>query len=76
MRHPRDHSPNSNIRLKDHSGHTAPTLGTRSWKYTVLKLFKIWLKKYKRQGGGKGLLQIEATYKVEVINIAECLNTE
>jgi hypothetical protein len=25
---------------------------------------------------GRGLLQIEATYKAEIINIAECLNTK
>jgi len=30
----------------------------------------------KRKGGGRGLLQIEATYKAEIINIAEYLNTK
>jgi hypothetical protein len=30
----------------------------------------------KRKGGGKGLLQIEVTYKTEVINNAEHLNTK
>ena len=29
----------------------------------------------KRKEGGRGLLQIEAAYKVEIINIAEYLNT-
>jgi len=29
----------------------------------------------KRKGGGKGLVQAEATYKAEIINIAEYLNT-
>jgi len=29
----------------------------------------------KRKGGGRGLVQIEATYKAEIINIAEHLNT-
>jgi len=29
----------------------------------------------KTKGGGRGLVQIEATYKAEIINIAECLNT-
>jgi hypothetical protein len=29
----------------------------------------------KRKEGGRGLLQIEATYRSEIINIAECLNT-
>ena len=29
----------------------------------------------KRKGGGRGLLQIEAAYKAEIINIAEYLNT-
>ena len=29
-----------------------------------------------RKGGGRGLLQIEATYKAEIINIAEYLNTK
>jgi hypothetical protein len=29
-----------------------------------------------RKGGGGGLLQIEATYEAEVINIAEYLNTK
>jgi len=28
----------------------------------------------KRKGGGRGLLQIEATYKAEIINIAEYLS--
>jgi len=30
----------------------------------------------KRKGGGRGLLQIKATYKTEIINIAEYLNTK
>jgi len=30
----------------------------------------------KRKEGGRGLLQIEATYKAEVINTAEYLNTK
>ena len=30
----------------------------------------------KRKEGGRGLLQIEATYKAEVISIAEYLNTK
>lgn len=30
----------------------------------------------KKKGGGRGLLQIEATYKAEVINYAEYLNTK
>ena len=30
----------------------------------------------KRKGGGRGQLQIEATYKAEIINIAEYLNTK
>jgi len=30
----------------------------------------------KRKEGGRGLLQIEATYKGEIINIAEYLNTK
>ena len=30
----------------------------------------------KRKGGGRGLLQIKATYKAEIINIAEYLNTK
>ena len=29
----------------------------------------------KRKGGGRGLVQIEAAYKAEIINIAEYLNT-
>ena len=29
----------------------------------------------KRKEGGRGLIQIEATYKAEIINIAEYLNT-
>jgi hypothetical protein len=29
-----------------------------------------------RKGGGRGLLQIEATYKAEIINIVEYLNTK
>ena len=29
----------------------------------------------KRKEGGRGLVQIEATYKAEIINIAEYLNT-
>ena len=29
----------------------------------------------KRKEGGRGLLQVEATYKAEIINIAEYLNT-
>jgi len=29
----------------------------------------------KRKGGGRGLLQIKAAYKAEIINIAEYLNT-
>jgi hypothetical protein len=28
----------------------------------------------KRKAGGRGLSQIEAAYKTEIINIAECLN--
>jgi hypothetical protein len=28
----------------------------------------------KRKGGGRGLLQIEMTYKAEIINVAEYLN--
>ena len=30
----------------------------------------------KRKGGGRGLLQIKATHKAEIINIAEYLNTK
>ena len=30
----------------------------------------------KRKGGGSGLLQIEATYKTEIINVAEYLDTK
>jgi hypothetical protein len=30
----------------------------------------------KRKGGGRGLLQIEATYEAEIINIAEYVNTK
>ena len=30
----------------------------------------------KMKGGGRGLLQIEATHKAEIINIAEYLNTK
>jgi hypothetical protein len=30
----------------------------------------------KRAEGGRGLLQIEATYKAEIINIADYLNTK
>jgi hypothetical protein len=30
----------------------------------------------KRREGGRGLLQIETTYKSEIINIAEHLNTK
>ena len=30
----------------------------------------------KRIGGGRGLLQIKATYKAEIINLAEYLNTK
>jgi len=30
----------------------------------------------KRKEGGRGMLQIEATYRAEIINIAECLNTK
>ena len=30
----------------------------------------------KSKEGGRGLLQIEATYKAEIINIAEYLNTK
>jgi len=30
----------------------------------------------KRKEGGRGLLQIEATYKAEIINIAEYLDTK
>ena len=30
----------------------------------------------KRKEKGRGLLQIEAKYKVEIINVAECLNTK
>ena len=29
----------------------------------------------KRKGGGRGLMQVEAAYKAEIINIAEYLNT-
>ena len=29
----------------------------------------------KRKGGGRGLVQVEAAYKAEIINIAEYLNT-
>ena len=29
----------------------------------------------KRKEGGRGLVQVEAAYKVEIINIAEYLNT-
>ena len=29
----------------------------------------------KRKGGGRGLVQVEAVYKAEMINIAEYLNT-
>jgi len=29
----------------------------------------------KRKGGGRGLVQIEAAYKVEIISIGEYLNT-
>jgi hypothetical protein len=28
----------------------------------------------KRKEGGRGLVQLEAAYKAEIINIAECLN--
>ena len=37
------HSPNSNTKLKNRSGHTAPALGTSSLNYALLKLFKIQL---------------------------------
>jgi hypothetical protein len=30
----------------------------------------------KRKGGGSGLVQVEAAYKAEIINIAEYLNTK
>jgi len=30
----------------------------------------------KRKGGGRGLLQIEATHKAKIINTAEYLNTK
>ena len=30
----------------------------------------------KKRGGGRGLLQIEATYQAEIINIVEYLNTK
>ena len=30
----------------------------------------------KRKGGGRGLVQVEAAYKSEIINIAEYLNTK
>jgi hypothetical protein len=30
----------------------------------------------KRKGGGRGLLETEVTYKAEIINIAEYLNTK
>ena len=30
----------------------------------------------KRRGGERGLLQIEVTYKAEIINIAEYMNTK
>jgi len=30
----------------------------------------------KRKGGGRGLLQIKANYKAEIISIAEYLNTK
>ena len=33
-------------------------------------------KLYKKGGGGRGLLQIEATYKAEIINNVEYLNTK
>ena len=29
----------------------------------------------KRKEGGRGLMQFEAAYKAEIINIADCLNT-
>jgi hypothetical protein len=29
-----------------------------------------------RKGGGRGLLQIEVTYKAEIINVVEYLNTK
>jgi hypothetical protein len=30
----------------------------------------------KREGGGRGLVQVEAAYKAEIINIAQYLNTK
>ena len=30
----------------------------------------------KRKGGGRGLVQVEAVYKAEIINIAQYLNTK
>jgi hypothetical protein len=49
----------------------------------VLKMFKIHHPKtvigglyVKRKGGGRGLLQIEATYQAKIINVAEYLKTK
>jgi len=53
--------------------------GTRS----VLTMYKMHLPKgdidrlyVERKGGGRGLLQIEATYGAGIINIVEYLNTK
>jgi hypothetical protein len=50
---------------------------------TILKIYKMHHPKadidrlyLKKEGGGRGLLQIKATYKAEVINTAEYLYTK
>jgi len=49
----------------------------------VLTIYKLYYPKgdidrlyVKRKGGGRGLLQIEATYKAEIMYIAEYLSTK
>ena len=41
-------------------------------RHSKADIDRLWVK---RVGGGRGLLQIEATYKAEVINIVEYFNT-
>jgi hypothetical protein len=52
---------------------TRTVLTTYKMRHQTVDINKLYAK---REGEGKGLLQIEATYRAEIISIVEYLNTK
>jgi len=55
------------------------SFGIINWRIEEIKQIDRKTRKMlyvKRKGGGRGLVQVEAVYKAEIINIAQYLNTK